>query len=111
MIVVGGGLAGLSAALSLVDRGASVLLLEKEAFLGGNSAWASSGINAVSLVGGVDGDTVDAYEEDTLKSGGLNTSMLVRELTHGSGAALQWLRERVGLSLDQVGFTHDALAY
>ena len=45
-VVVGGGLAGLSATLTLLDRGAQVVLVDKEAVLGGNSAWASSGINA-----------------------------------------------------------------
>ena len=46
-VVVGGGLAGLTAALTILDRGGSVVLLEKEAMMGGNSAWASSGINGV----------------------------------------------------------------
>lgn len=45
MIVVGGGLAGLSAAHTLLERGASVLLLDKCAFLGGNSTKATSGMN------------------------------------------------------------------
>ena len=44
-IVVGGGLAGLSAAHTLIERGGSVLLLDKSAFLGGNSTKATSGIN------------------------------------------------------------------
>ena len=46
-IVIGGGLSGLTAAISLVDRGATVILVEKNPFIGGNSAYASSGINAV----------------------------------------------------------------
>lgn len=45
VIVVGGGLAGLSAAHTLLERGASVLLLDKCAFLGGNSTKATSGMN------------------------------------------------------------------
>ena len=35
IIVVGGGLAGLSAAHTVLERGGSVLLLDKNAFLGG----------------------------------------------------------------------------
>jgi len=45
VIVVGGGLAGLSAAHTVLERGASVIVLEKNAFLGGNSTKATSGIN------------------------------------------------------------------
>ena len=48
-MVVGGGLAGQTAALTLLDRGARVILLEKEAYAGGNSRWASSGINGVDV--------------------------------------------------------------
>lgn len=43
VIVVGGGLAGLSAVLEALNAGAKVILVDKEANLGGNSAKASSG--------------------------------------------------------------------
>lgn len=36
VVVVGGGIAGMSAALAAADRGASVVLLEKNAFIGGD---------------------------------------------------------------------------
>jgi succinate dehydrogenase/fumarate reductase flavoprotein subunit len=45
VIVVGGGLAGLSAAHTIIERGGNVLLLDKNPFLGGNSTKATSGIN------------------------------------------------------------------
>ena len=45
VVVVGGGAAGMSCALRLLDRGARVVLIDKEKGLGGNSAKASSGIN------------------------------------------------------------------
>ena len=45
-IVVGSGLAGLAAALNLLDRGGTVTIVDKEHSLGGNSNKASSGINA-----------------------------------------------------------------
>lgn len=44
VIVVGGGLAGLSATIEAFSGGAHVTLIEKEARLGGNSAKASSGM-------------------------------------------------------------------
>ena len=45
VIVVGGGLAGLSAAHTILENDGRVLLLDKSAFLGGNSTKATSGIN------------------------------------------------------------------
>ena len=45
IIVLGGGLSGLSAAHTVLEHGGRVLLLEKNSFLGGNSTKATSGIN------------------------------------------------------------------
>lgn len=45
IIVVGGGLAGLSAAHTAMERGARVLVIDKNGFFGGNSTKATSGIN------------------------------------------------------------------
>ena len=45
VIIVGGGLAGLSAAHSALEVGGRIVLLEKNAFCGGNSTKATSGIN------------------------------------------------------------------
>ena len=45
VIVVGGGLAGLSSAHTVLERGGRVLVVDKNAFLGGNSTKATSGIN------------------------------------------------------------------
>ena len=70
-VVVGGGLAGLSAALVLLDRGATVTIIDKEGLFGGNSAWASSGINAVDDETAQNEDSVENYKQDTLKSGAL----------------------------------------
>lgn len=45
VIVVGGGLAGLSAAHTVLEHGGRVIVLDKNSFLGGNSTKATSGIN------------------------------------------------------------------
>ena len=47
VVVVGGGLAGLSAAIEAARHGARVTIIDKERSLGGNSAKATSGINGV----------------------------------------------------------------
>eukprot|EP01061_Rhynchopus_euleeides_P045194 TRINITY_DN8033_c0_g1_i1.p1 TRINITY_DN8033_c0_g1~~TRINITY_DN8033_c0_g1_i1.p1 ORF type:complete len:1092 (+),score=366.09 TRINITY_DN8033_c0_g1_i1:259-3534(+) len=104
-IVVGGGLAGLSAALTLLDAGLRVCLLEKESFVGGNSALASSGINGVNLDLHIaqDNDTVDEYKRDVFASSGLDElTPLASALVEHSGAAVQFLQERVHLTLDKV---------
>jgi succinate dehydrogenase/fumarate reductase flavoprotein subunit len=80
VIVVGGGLAGLSAALEAQKHGARVYVLEKEVRLGGNSAKASSGMNAVGTPAqhaSHSQDTPAAFVDDTLASGG---GACVREL-------------------------------
>lgn len=81
--VVGSGLAGLSAALEASQAlaghaGARVVLFEKNAALGGNSAKASSGINALTAS---TGDSEAAFADDTTRSGGgLSDAALVQAL-------------------------------
>jgi uncharacterized SAM-binding protein YcdF (DUF218 family) len=48
IIIIGSGLAGLSAAIEAQRLGAKVFIIEKEIKIGGNSAKASSGINALN---------------------------------------------------------------
>ncbi len=45
VIIIGGGLAGLSAAHTVIENGGKVTLVDKMAFLGGNSTKATSGIS------------------------------------------------------------------
>ena len=68
VVVVGGGLAGLTAALTALDRGGRVTLVEKEGYVGGNSQWASSGINGVDLANATNPDTVETFESDCWRS-------------------------------------------
>ncbi|GLB37325.1 putative FAD dependent oxidoreductase [Lyophyllum shimeji] len=106
VIVVGGGLAGLSAAHTLLERGANVLLLDKQGFMGGNSTKATSGINgagtqsqqALGIL-----DNVKTFFEDTKKSArDLARDDLIRVLTGRSGDAVNWLQDRFGLDLSKV---------
>ena len=70
IIVIGGGLAGLSSAHTILEHGGRVLLLDKCPFLGGNSAKATSGINGAltrtQAAKGID-DSADKFEQDILK--------------------------------------------
>lgn len=106
VIVVGGGLAGLSAAHTLLERGANVLLLDKQGFMGGNSTKATSGINGAGTQSqqnlGIP-DTVKIFFEDTKKSArDLARDDLIRVLTGRSGDAVNWLQDRFSLDLSKV---------
>jgi len=105
VIVVGGGLAGLTATIEAAKAGASVTIIDKEAQLGGNSAKASSGMNGAATEAqkdqGID-DSVDRFIEDTLSSGdGLSKRKLVETLARQSAGAHAWLRS-LGLALSDV---------
>ncbi|TFK44478.1 fumarate reductase [Crucibulum laeve] len=106
VIVVGGGLAGLSAAHTLLERGASVLLLDKQGFMGGNSTKATSGINGAGTNSQRDlniPDSAQIFFEDTKKSArDLARDDLIRVLTGRSGDAVNWLQDKFGLDLSKV---------
>ncbi|KAG1807758.1 FAD binding domain-containing protein [Suillus variegatus] len=106
VIVVGGGLAGLSAAHTLLERGANVLLLDKQGFMGGNSTKATSGINGAGTQtqqeAGIP-DNAKIFFEDTKKSAReLARDDLIRVLTGRSGDAVNWLQDKFGLDLSKV---------
>lgn len=97
VVVIGGGLAGLSASVEIIRRGGSVVILEKCDRLGGNSAKASSGINAAlsqpqKALGLF--DSLDVFKTDTVRSGkGLANSDLVDVLVSESASAIDFLQE------------------
>ena len=101
VIVVGGGLAGLTSTIEAARHGAQVTIIEKEKQLGGNSAKATSGMNGVGTASqksqGIE-DTVELFVEDTLSSGdGLAKPNLVQTLVTNSAMAHEWL---IGLGLN-----------
>jgi flavocytochrome c len=108
IIVVGGGLAGLSAAHTILERGGSVVVIDKCAFLGGNSTKATSGINGAltnTQIGKGVQDSKETFYEDTAKSAGEGLrEPLVKTLTYGSGPAVDWLQESFGIDLSLVAF-------
>lgn len=103
VIVVGGGLAGLSATVEAVRHGARVTIVEKEKSLGGNSAKATSGMNGAGTVAQRNlaiEDTPEALVSDTMKSGsGRSSSELVSILATNSASAVEFLTSfEVGLT-------------
>jgi flavocytochrome c len=100
-IVVGGGLAGMSAANTVLENGGKVVLLDKSSFCGGNSTKATSGINGSATktqkAKGI-ADTNEIFTNDTLK-GGAKKPELVKVLCHNSGPDVDWLVEKFNLDL------------
>jgi len=100
-IVVGGGLAGMSAANTLLECGMRVVLLDKSSFCGGNSSKATSGINGAETKTqkekGVP-DSVDIFIQDTIK-GGAKRPAVARVLCANSGPDVDWLMDKFELDL------------
>eukprot|EP00808_Paulinella_micropora_P017111 g56316.t1 len=101
VVIVGGGLSGLSAAHTVLQAGGRVVLLDKKAFLGGNSTKATSGMNgagtSVQKKQGVE-DSAAIFHEDTIRGGtGAYTGPmpegwpLAKVITYESGPAVEWL--------------------
>jgi len=103
-IVVGGGLAGMSAANTVLENGGKVVLLDKSSFCGGNSTKATSGINGAATktqkTKGIE-DSVDLFTSDTLK-GGAKKPDVVKVLCGNSGADVDWLVDKFNLDLSLV---------
>merc|ERR1711977_654928 len=106
VIVVGGGLSGLSAAHTVYLNGGSVLLLDKNNFMGGNSTKATSGINGALTRTRTDlgiQDSVKQFYDDTLKSAREKARPdLIKVLTYKSAAAVEWLQDVFNLDLTLV---------
>ena len=99
IIVVGAGAAGMTAAITASDEGASVILLEKSARVGGNTICAANGINAA------DSDVQladEAYQETGASVDGLiqlqmnnddADEALVRAFAENSGETINWMSD------------------
>ena len=100
-LVIGGGLAGLVTAISVAERGGSVVVLEKQATLGGNSAKASSGINSIRTN---QTDDFDEFLKDTISSqNGHGSEELARVLINRANVSVSWLEGVTGVSLSSLG--------
>eukprot|EP00357_Protocruzia_adherens_P032291 CAMPEP_0115005468 /NCGR_PEP_ID=MMETSP0216-20121206/19885_1 /TAXON_ID=223996 /ORGANISM="Protocruzia adherens, Strain Boccale" /LENGTH=572 /DNA_ID=CAMNT_0002371791 /DNA_START=126 /DNA_END=1844 /DNA_ORIENTATION=- len=109
VIVIGGGLSGLSAANTIAQQGGRVLLLDKNSFCGGNSTKATSGINGAltrtQIAKGIP-DSVETFERDIALSatGGKEApaSELGKRMARDSAPAVEWLIHNFGLDLSLI---------
>ncbi|MCW0216553.1 MAG: L-aspartate oxidase [Pseudonocardia sp.] len=96
LVVVGTGVAGLTAALDAAEAGLRVVVVTKDAAEEGSTRWAQGGVAVV--LGDIPGDTLDAHIADTLAAGGgLNDEAAVATIIRGGPAAVRRLRERGAL--------------
>lgn len=106
IVVIGAGGAGLSSAIQASQKGADVIVLEKMGIAGGNSNYATAGLNAsetgVQRKLGIQ-DSNEQYFEDTMKGGHyINDPELVQTLVKNSADAVDWLAS-LGADLSDVG--------
>jgi flavocytochrome c len=101
VIVVGGGLGGMSAANTAVECGSKTVLLDKSSFCGGNSTKATSGINGAGTktqkAKGIP-DNAELFIADTLK-GGAKKPEMAKVLCANSAADVDWLVDAFDLDL------------
>jgi len=108
VVVIGGGNAGLAASVEASAKGAKVVLLEKMAFLGGNSIRSGGAYNAVDPVRqskiGVE-DSIDKHFQQTFDGGDRKADpALVKILVANSLDGLKWL-EGHGMKWNDTVFT------
>ncbi len=93
LVVVGSGVAGLTAALDAAELGLRVVVVTKEAVDSGSTRWAQGGVAVV--LGDVPGDSVEAHIADTLTAGaGLCDAAAVASIIADGPAAVARLRGR-----------------
>ena len=108
VIVIGAGGAGLTSAIAAHEKGARVILIEKTELLGGNTNYATAGLNAAGTkvqekLG--EKDSADLFYEDTMKGGkNKNNKELVKVLANNSSSIVDWLIER-GADLSEITST------
>lgn len=105
VVVVGGGGAGLSAAVSATQNGASVVVLEKMPILGGNTLISGSAYNAVApdrqSAQGIE-DSIELHYTQTMEGGDNKADPeLVRTLVENAYPTLQWLENDLGIQFQK----------
>lgn len=108
VLVVGGGGAGLTAAIAAQEAGAKVILIEKMLMLGGNTNYATAGMNAAGTKlqekHGIQ-DTPEQFYNDSFKGGKQkNNPELLKTLSENSANIVDWLEAR-GVDLSDLTIT------
>ena len=97
VIVIGAGGAGLAAAVQANQDGANVIVIEKQAKIGGNTILSGGAVNAVddrSEVAIAHNDSVEWHYTQTLTGGdNLGDPLLVHTMVRNAWAGVVWLKD------------------
>ena len=111
IVVVGGGGAGLTAAITAKEKGLNVILLDKMPMLGGNTTFATGGMNAANTELQKKlkiEDSEELFYQDTMKGGkDKNNPELLKVMTDRAKDMVPWLVER-GMDLSEVSVSGGA---
>lgn len=104
VVVIGGGGAGLTSAITAAEKGANVVLLEKLPVLGGNTLISGGEMatpnNWLQEEEGIK-DSKDLFYEDIIKGGDYeNDPALVRVLADNALSGAEWLRDDVKVEFE-----------
>ncbi len=106
VLVIGGGAAGLVAALAAAEGGAEVVVLERDALPRGSTALSAGLIPAAGTrwqaALGIADDPATFAADVQKKAGGAADPRSVAAVTGGAAAALEWLADRHGLAFSLV---------
>lgn len=108
--IVGGGGAGLSAAITAAMGGAKVVLLEKMAAVGGNTLVSMGGVNIpgndAQKVKNIE-DSSELYFKDALAGGdGENDQELFKILSENALPTYEWLKDEIGVEFKEGELLH-----
>jgi fumarate reductase flavoprotein subunit len=108
IVIIGGGGAGMTAALEAKAKGMNPVIFEKMPVAGGNTVKASSGANASETKFQKDQgitDSNDLFYKETLEGGkGTNDKDLLRYFVDNSASAIDWLDSK-GIKLNNLTIT------
>ena len=104
VVVIGAGGAGLTAAITAAENGASVVVVEKMAAIGGNTALSGGEMaapgNWLQQKEGIE-DSTDKFYEDVMKGGDYKANPeLVRVLADNALSAAEWLRDDIKVDFE-----------
>jgi fumarate reductase flavoprotein subunit len=108
VVVIGGGGAGLAAAVSAHQNGAEVIVIEKMPRLGGNTILSGGALNAAGsprqTAQGIE-DSTDKHFTQTYEGGDkVGNPALIKVLTDNAYPAVEWL-ESMGMEFNEEVFT------
>lgn len=106
VVVIGAGGAGMAAAIEAADQGASVVILEKMNYAGGNTVRSEGGMNATETTfqkaKGI-ADTRQAMFDDTYEGGKeLSDKEILQYFVDNSAPTIDWLTS-IGMDVSDVG--------